>query len=158
MFLSCSHVYWSYLTLVMLNKLRCHTHFLLSANQIIWSRLLIQIHTLNDRQCRSRSVVLQKPTDLDLHCMQRQDMSKFSRTRAIISTVNIYCNYFNSHIYYPGCWYKFTYWMTDSADPDPLFFSCSSEANWSGSTLYAKTGHVQVQQDQGYHIFCKYLL
>ena len=29
------------LTLVMLNKLRCHTHFQFSANQINWSRLLI---------------------------------------------------------------------------------------------------------------------
>ena len=23
------------------------------------------------------------------------------------------------------------------------------EANWSGSTLFAKTGYIQVQQDQG---------
>ena len=44
------------LTLVMLNKLRCHTHFKFSANQIIWSRLLILIHILNDKCCRSRSV------------------------------------------------------------------------------------------------------
>ena len=29
------------LTLVMLNKLRCHAHFYLSANQIQWSRLFI---------------------------------------------------------------------------------------------------------------------
>ena len=29
---------------------------LLSPNQITWSRLLIQIHILNDKQCRSRSV------------------------------------------------------------------------------------------------------
>ena len=29
--------------------------------------------------------------------------------------------------------------MTNSADPDQL---ASSEANWSGSTLFAKTGHV----------------
>ena len=36
------------------------------------------------------------------------------------------------------CWYKFTYLMTNSADPDQL---ASSEANWSGSTLFAKTGH-----------------
>ena len=28
--------------------------------------------------------------------------------------------------------------MTNSADPDQL---ASSEANWSGSTLFAKTGH-----------------
>ena len=29
--------------------------------------------------------------------------------------------------------------MTNSADPDQL---ASEEANWSGSTLFAKTGHV----------------
>ena len=39
----------------------------------------------------------------------------------------------------PDCWYKFTNLMTNSADPDQL---ASSEANWSGSTLFAKTGHV----------------
>ena len=31
----------------MLNKLRCHAQFKFSANQIAWSRLLIQIHSLN---------------------------------------------------------------------------------------------------------------
>ena len=44
------------LTIVILNKLRCHTHFWFSANQITWSKLLIQIHILNNKQCRSRSV------------------------------------------------------------------------------------------------------
>ena len=44
------------LTLVLLNKLRCHAYFQFSANQITWSSLLIQIHILNDKQCRSRSV------------------------------------------------------------------------------------------------------
>ena len=44
------------LTLVMLNELRCHAHFQNSANQITWSRLLIQIHILSGKQCRSRSV------------------------------------------------------------------------------------------------------
>ena len=39
----------------MLNKLRCHTHFWFSANQITWYRLLIKIHILNYKQCRSRS-------------------------------------------------------------------------------------------------------
>ena len=34
--------------------------------------------------------------------------------------------------------------MTNSADPDQL----ASEANWSGSTLFAKAGPIQVQQDQ----------
>ena len=41
------------------------------------------------------------------------------------------------------CWYKFTYWMTNSADPDQL---ASSEP---GSTLFAKAGYIQVQQDKG---------
>ena len=36
--------------------------------------------------------------------------------------------------------------MSNSADPDQL---ASSEANWSGSTLFAKAGHIQVQQDKG---------
>ena len=36
--------------------------------------------------------------------------------------------------------------MTNSADPDQL---ASSEANWSGSTLFAKAGHIQIQQDKG---------
>ena len=44
------------LTLVMLNKLRCHTHFKFSAKQITWSKLFIQIQIPNDKQCRSRSV------------------------------------------------------------------------------------------------------
>ena len=34
------------LTLAMVNKLRCHAHFLFLANHITWSRLLIQIHLL----------------------------------------------------------------------------------------------------------------
>ena len=46
-----------------------------------------------------------------------------------------------------GCWYEFTYWMANSADPDQL---ASSEANWSGSTLFAKVGHIWVQQDKGW--------
>ena len=34
--------------------------------------------------------------------------------------------------------------MTKSADPDQL----ASEANWSGSTLYAKAEYIRVQQDK----------
>ena len=44
----------------------------------------------------------------------------------------------------PDCWYKFSNLMANSADPDQL---ASSEANWSGSTLFAKAGYIQVQQD-----------
>ena len=33
--------------------------------------------------------------------------------------------------------------MANSAEPDQL---ASLEANWSGSTLFVKTGHIQIQQ------------
>ena len=36
--------------------------------------------------------------------------------------------------------------MTNSADPDQL---ASSEANWSGSALFAKAEYTWVQQDKG---------
>ena len=36
--------------------------------------------------------------------------------------------------------------MANSADPDQL---ASSEAIWSGSTLFVKAGYIQVQQDEG---------
>ena len=35
--------------------------------------------------------------------------------------------------------------MTNSADPDQL----ASEANWSGSSLFAKAGYIRVHQDYG---------
>ena len=46
----------------------------------------------------------------------------------------------------PDCCYKFTDLMANSADPDQL---ASSEANWSGSTLFVKPGYIRVQQDKG---------
>ena len=36
--------------------------------------------------------------------------------------------------------------MANSEDPDKL---ASSEANWSGSALFAKAGYIWVQQDKG---------
>ena len=36
--------------------------------------------------------------------------------------------------------------MASSADPDQL---ASSEANWSGSTLFEKSKYIRVQQDKG---------
>ena len=36
--------------------------------------------------------------------------------------------------------------MANSADPDQF---ASSEANWSGSTLFAKAGYILAQQDLG---------
>ena len=35
--------------------------------------------------------------------------------------------------------------MANRADPDQL----ASEANWSGSALFAKAGYIWVQQDYG---------
>ena len=36
--------------------------------------------------------------------------------------------------------------MANSADQAQL---ASTEANWSGSTLFAKSGYIRVQQDKG---------
>ena len=36
--------------------------------------------------------------------------------------------------------------MANNADPDQL---ASSEAKWSGSTLFAKAGYIRVLQDKG---------
>ena len=36
--------------------------------------------------------------------------------------------------------------MANSADPDHL---ASSEAHWSGSTLFVKVRYIRVQQDKG---------
>ena len=36
--------------------------------------------------------------------------------------------------------------MANNADPDQL---ASSEANWSGSTLFVTAGYIWVKQDQG---------
>ena len=42
--------------------------------------------------------------------------------------------------------------MTNSADPDQL---ASEESEGSGSTLFAKVGHIRVQQDQCYSIWLR---
>ena len=39
--------------------------------------------------------------------------------------------------------------MANSADPGQLA-SEEAEANWSGSTLFAKAEYIRVQQDKGY--------
>ena len=36
--------------------------------------------------------------------------------------------------------------MANSADPNQL---ASSEANWSGTTLFVNAGYIQAQQDKG---------
>ena len=43
---------------------------------------IVDINSHNSKQCRFRSVgFFPKPTDLDLHCLKRQCISGFSRTR-----------------------------------------------------------------------------
>ena len=69
-----------HLTLVMLNRLRCHTQFKFSANPITLSRLMIQSHIIND-SADDAAADLKKPIDLDLHYFQMQGMSGLSRTR-----------------------------------------------------------------------------
>ena len=60
------------LTLVMLNELRCHTHFYFSANQFTWYKF---------KYWMANSADLQKLTDLDLYWLQGQGISRFSWTR-----------------------------------------------------------------------------
>ena len=72
--------------------LRCHVHFKFSASQIIWSRLLTQLNTLNGKQCRSRSELASSCRSRavgfwrsHLHFMQRQGISGFRGTRVNFS-------------------------------------------------------------------------
>ena len=72
------------LSLVMLNKLRCHTHFKFSASHITWSRIVdtnshAYIMTNSADPDQLASWLFQKPTDLDLLCLHRQGISGFSR-------------------------------------------------------------------------------
>ena len=69
------------LTLVMLNKLRCHALQIIDINlHTYWQTVQIQI-----------SWLLQKPTDLDLHCLKKQYISAFNRTRVNLSGLNCTC-------------------------------------------------------------------
>ena len=72
-------------------------------------------------------------TYLPLSCWINQDATPPSNFQPIILLDLDYC-------------YKFKYFMAYSTDPDQL---ASAEANWSGSTLFAKAGYIRVQQDMG---------
>ena len=62
------------------------------------------------------SWLLQKPTNLDLHCLQRQGISGFSRTKISPTLAK----------------HDMPVWA-NNVDPDQL---ASEEANWSGSALF----------------------
>ena len=110
------------------------------------------------------SWLLQKPTDLDLHCLQRQGISGFSRTRVkanihtsfeLLCTKNslrsdngkIYPEYletstlyhtcskiWTSTVYYSMLCLKIARWVANSVDPDK---TCGVP---SGSTMFAQAG------------------
>ena len=85
------------------------------------------------------SWLLQKPTDLDLHCLQRQGISGFSRTS--VKILHLFCHSSDKlYSYFSMQTPNLTLvllnpdmpWLC-SVDPDQLAFS---EVNWSGSALF----------------------
>ena len=61
-----------HLFLIMLNKLKCHAYFPLSAIQFACCRLLTNTNLILNGSADSNQLASQKPTDLELHCLQRQ--------------------------------------------------------------------------------------
>ena len=80
------------LTLVLLNKLRWQAHLQFTANQIIWSGLLLYIHMLNVKQCRSRSVGFFRSQLIWIYTICKgKGVSGFSRTRVNILVDFLQC-------------------------------------------------------------------
>ena len=73
-----------YLTLVLLNKLRCHKPLLI-VSQIDFLIYVVDTNSHTKWQTVQIQIswLLQKPTDLDLHCLQMQGISGFSRIRVM---------------------------------------------------------------------------
>ena len=104
---------------------------------------------------------LQKPTGLDLHCLQRQGISRFSRTRveasswvgALFTSIPFFLPV--SLSWGEGLtWLKYSWqghWTPTHINKS---LQCrllskrvnyfSEEANWSGSTLFAKAGYMEL--------------
>ena len=104
------------LTLVLLNKLRCHA-------------------TSNFHSIRLLDPGFQhKVTYLMTNSAEPDQLASY-----LCNFVS--CNYTKNYgkLYQSLC--KFSRWQTD--------FIFSSEANWSGSTLFVKVGYIRVQQDKG---------
>ena len=130
-------------------NVRCHAYFKFSANQITWSKLLIQIHILIDKQGRSRSAdfwrsqlkwqtvkiqiswLLKKPTDLDLHCFQSQGISGFSRTKVNSLLYLFYNKFLLLHVDKSrNCWMSSKQWR--------LWIEAAECGILSGPTLFAQ--------------------
>ena len=73
-------------TLVMLNKLMPGPLLIVSQSDSLIQIFYINSHTEWQTLQIQISWFLQKPTDLDLHCLQRQGISGFSRTRVYTSS------------------------------------------------------------------------
>ena len=95
------------------------------------------------------SWLLQKPTDLDLHCLQRQDISGFSRTRVnllqlskfstqehwetylyCVILLHIYTKIWTSPSDFLIRWLKCCDGMANITDPDQTRSNCSSSLIW----------------------------
>ena len=72
----------------MLNKFRCHAHFLFSGNHVTNPGFGYKVIYLMTKSADPDQLVSKKPTDMDPHCLQRHCFSELSRTR-----VNSYNRY-----------------------------------------------------------------
>ena len=68
------------LILVLLNKLRCHTHFYFQQIRLLDPHCCSKFTYLMAKSADPDQLA-SKPTDLDLHCLPRQGLSRLSRTR-----------------------------------------------------------------------------
>ena len=74
---------------------------LIFSQSITWSRLSIQIHIPNDKQCRSRSVGFFRSQLIWIYSLQRQGISGFTRTRVnifILSYTILHISYLESYL------------------------------------------------------------
>ena len=80
------------LTHAILNKLRCHAHLIFSRSVYL---ILVDINSHTEWQSVQIQISwLQKPTDLGLHCLQRQGISGFSKKRAKGWVIEMDCLFF----------------------------------------------------------------
>ena len=87
----------------------------------------------------------EKPTKLDLRRCQDSKLKQMLTLVILKSRNQPPFNFLPIRLLDPHCCFKFIYLMANRADPDQL---ASSEANWSGSGLFAKAGYIQVQKDK----------
>ena len=112
---ACMSQYSVLLTLVQLNKLRCHAHF--RGGNDNSTKPLKCPHLLPPPTkipyfkslCHNRTFYFSKKTSKPLNS---------ANPLKILTPATFICQ--PIRLLDPGCWYKFIYWMTNSADPDQL--------------------------------------